>query len=66
MTLAAFVSDYALAKAMGLNRSTVSRTRAGHLQPGPFFIAGALIALAPMQFEDLFETVPVRPREGVA
>ncbi|MEU5696732.1 transcriptional regulator [Actinosynnema sp. NPDC020468] len=53
--LAGFYSDYALAKAMGLNRSTVTRVRAEELQPGSSFIAGALIALAPMQFDDLFE-----------
>jgi hypothetical protein len=53
--LAGFRSDYALAKAMGLNRSTVTRVLAGELMPGPGFIAGALKVLAPMQFEDLFE-----------
>ncbi|TQM82899.1 hypothetical protein FHX81_5310 [Saccharothrix saharensis] len=54
MTLAGFRSDYALAKAMGLNRSTVKRVRTGELMPGPGFIAGALKALSPMAFEDLF------------
>ncbi|MEU5695923.1 transcriptional regulator [Actinosynnema sp. NPDC020468] len=55
--LAGFSSDYALAKAMDLNRSTVTRVRGGELQPGPAFIGGALTALAPMQFDDLFEVV---------
>lgn len=55
--LAGFRSDYALAKAMGVNRSTVARVMAGHLQPGPTFIAGALLALTPMQFHDLFHIV---------
>lgn len=55
--LAGFASDYALAHAMRVNRSTVKRVRAGELQPGPVFIAGALTALAPMAFEDLFEVV---------
>ncbi|MEU4803074.1 transcriptional regulator [Actinosynnema sp. NPDC023587] len=53
--LGGFHSDYALAKAMDVNRSTVARVVSGELQPGPAFIGGALVALAPMQFEDLFE-----------
>lgn len=53
--LAGFHSDYALAKAMGLNRSTVKRARDGELRPGARFISGALKALAPFEFEDLFE-----------
>ncbi|MEU4740533.1 transcriptional regulator [Actinosynnema sp. NPDC023658] len=52
--LAGFRSTYALAKAMDVNRSTVARVLAGEMQPGPAFIAGALLALAPMQFHDLF------------
>ena len=55
MALAGFRSEYALSKAMGLNRSSVKRVRAGESMPGPGFIAGALKALAPMAFEDLFE-----------
>ncbi|WP_447005150.1 transcriptional regulator [Saccharothrix isguenensis] len=55
-------SDYALAKAMGLDRSTVGRVIKGQLQPGPAFIGGALSALD-RQFDDLFEVVEVsRPR----
>ncbi|MEV0681923.1 hypothetical protein AB0I60_35920 [Actinosynnema sp. NPDC050436] len=54
-TLAGFASDYALAHAMGVNRSTIGRVRSGNLQPGAAFIAGALVALAPMTFGDLFE-----------
>ncbi|MBB4968435.1 hypothetical protein [Saccharothrix violaceirubra] len=57
MTLAGYRSDYALSQTMGLNRSTVTRVRTGHLNPGPAFIAGALIALAPMEFHDLFNVV---------
>lgn len=57
VSLAGFHSNYALAKAMRLNRSTVVRVRRGVLQPGSAFISGALKALAPMQFEDLFEAV---------
>jgi hypothetical protein len=56
--LAGFRSDYALAKAMDVNRSTVARVVSGQLQPGPAFIGGALTALTPMQFDDLFEIVP--------
>ncbi|ROP38997.1 transcriptional regulator [Saccharothrix texasensis] len=56
--LAGFRSDYALAKAMDVNRSTVARVTSGELQPGPAFIGGALVALNPMQFHDLFEVVP--------
>jgi transcriptional regulator with XRE-family HTH domain len=55
--LAGFRSDYALAKKMGINRSTVARVLSGDLNPGPAFIAGALTALTPMQFDDLFEVV---------
>ncbi len=55
--LASFPSDYALARAMKVNRSTVMRVRAGRLQPGPAFIGGALKALDPMTFHDLFEVV---------
>ncbi|QFZ24091.1 transcriptional regulator [Saccharothrix syringae] len=58
--LAGFPSDYALARAMGVHRSTVTRVLTGHLQPGPAFIGGALTALAPMQFDDLFEITPDR------
>lgn len=65
--LAGFRSDYALAKAMEVNRSTVTRVLSGELQPGPAFIAGALLALTPMQFDDLFNIVPDQRRspEGV-
>ncbi|GAA1352351.1 transcriptional regulator [Saccharothrix algeriensis] len=56
--LAGYTSDYALAKAMQVNRSTVGRVLNGDLRPGPAFIGGALTALAPMQFHDLFEVVP--------
>ncbi|MEU5695176.1 transcriptional regulator [Actinosynnema sp. NPDC020468] len=59
--LAGFKSDYVLAYKMGLNRSTVMRVRSGELQPGAAFIGGALAALAPMQFDDLFEVVEVKP-----
>ncbi|MEV8442130.1 transcriptional regulator [Actinosynnema sp. NPDC051121] len=56
--LAGYHSDYRAAKAMGLNRSTLARVMSGELQPGTTFIAGALVALTPMQFDDLFEVVP--------
>ncbi|QFZ18470.1 helix-turn-helix domain-containing protein [Saccharothrix syringae] len=55
--VAGFTSHYALARAMGLNRSTVARVVTGSLQPGTAFIAGALVALAPLSFDDLFEVV---------
>ena len=58
VALAGFRSDYALAKAMGVNRSTVARVLSGVLQPGPTFIGSALTALSPMEFSDLFEVVP--------
>ena len=42
-------SDFALAKAMGVNQSSVSRVMRGLSQPGPRFIAGLCTALeAPM------------------
>lgn len=62
--LAGFASNYALARAMRVNRSTVKRVRADELQPGPAFIGGALTALAPMTFEDLFEVVRLPADEG--
>ncbi|MGM1057842.1 transcriptional regulator [Saccharothrix sp. Mg75] len=54
VTLAGYRSDYELARAMGVNRSTISRVRSGTLTPGQGFIAGALVVLAPMGFDDLF------------
>lgn len=57
--LAGFTSDYALAKTMQVNRSTIARVTAGDLQPGPAFIGGALTALTPMTFDDLFTVVEV-------
>ncbi|GGP72717.1 hypothetical protein [Saccharothrix coeruleofusca] len=51
-------SEYALAKAMGINRSTVSRVLDGSLQPGAAFIGGALAALPTSTFETLFQVVP--------
>lgn len=58
--LAGFESDYALARAMDVNRSTVARVLSGDIRPGAAFIGGALTALAPMQFHDLFEVVPTQ------
>ncbi|KOX32965.1 hypothetical protein ADK67_07170 [Saccharothrix sp. NRRL B-16348] len=55
--LAGFRSDYKLAPAMGVNRSTVARVVSGTQQPGASFIAGALTALPPMTFEDLFQVI---------
>lgn len=60
--LAGFRSVYALAKAMELNRSTVSRVMSGDLQPGPAFIGGALTALAPMPFNGLFDVTDQPPK----
>ena len=45
-------------KDMGVDRSMLHRVRTGEVQPGSRFIAGALTALAPATFEDLFEVVP--------
>ncbi|TQM80589.1 hypothetical protein FHX81_2926 [Saccharothrix saharensis] len=59
VALAGFKSSYALAKEMHVARSTVMRVRAGHMTPGPAFIGGALTALAPMSFDDLFEVVTI-------
>ncbi|GAA3459918.1 transcriptional regulator [Saccharothrix longispora] len=53
--LAGYYSDYSLAPAMGVHRSTICRVRSGSIQPGKAFISGALTVLAPMEFEDLFE-----------
>ncbi|MEV1114938.1 hypothetical protein AB0I91_07700 [Actinosynnema sp. NPDC049800] len=40
-----------------MNRSTVARVLSGDLRPGAAFIAGALAALSPMQFDDLFHVI---------
>ncbi|MFD7652872.1 helix-turn-helix domain-containing protein [Actinosynnema sp. NPDC059797] len=62
--LARLHSDYALARRMEVNRSTVTRVLKGDLQPGPAFVGGALAALG-KQFDDLFEVVRVaRPGRG--
>ncbi|GAA3847038.1 hypothetical protein GCM10022243_11420 [Saccharothrix violaceirubra] len=63
-TLAGLRSDYARSKAMGVNRSTVTRVLAGELRPGAAFIAGALAALHPMDFKDLFEVIEHGPARG--
>jgi hypothetical protein len=52
--VAGYRSYFALAKAMGVQRSTVKRVLDGSLHPGPAFIAGALTALPPATFEQLF------------
>ncbi|MFD7660156.1 hypothetical protein ACFV4N_39775 [Actinosynnema sp. NPDC059797] len=49
MRLAGFHSDYALARAMDLNRSTVTRVLTGQLHPGP-------------AFTDLFDTTHTNPK----
>ncbi|WP_209649125.1 transcriptional regulator [Kibdelosporangium banguiense] len=56
-TEAGYSSDYALAKAMGVARSTVVRVLADEIRPGGAFIAGALAALPRQKFEDLFEVL---------
>lgn len=42
---------------MGVDRSTLHRVRTGETRPSNEFIAGALAALAPAKFDDLFEVV---------
>jgi transcriptional regulator with XRE-family HTH domain len=66
VALARFQSDYALAQAMEVNRSTVARVLSGELRPGAAFIAGALTALSPLEFTDLFEVVHTdrRPKQA--
>ncbi|MFC6093959.1 transcriptional regulator [Saccharothrix lopnurensis] len=58
-----FSSDASVARAMEVNRSTVTRVLAGELRPGRAFIGGALTALAPLTFDDLFTVVKV-PRDA--
>lgn len=48
-------SDYAVARAIGVNRSTVTRVFAGDLQPGSAFIAGVVAVFA--RFDRYFEVV---------
>ena len=52
---AGYRSDYSLAKAMQVARSTVGRVLEGDIRPGAAFIGGALAALPEQKFEDLFE-----------
>jgi hypothetical protein len=54
-----------LTATIGVNRSTVGRVLSGDLRSGSAFIAGALIALHPMAFDDLFQvvTTPDKPLE---
>jgi len=63
MREAGFPSARALAKAMSVNHSTVTRVMRGELQAGPEFIGGALTALAPLAFADLFEVVTPAPQQ---
>lgn len=48
----------AIADAMNVHRSTVTRVLAGQQAVGADFIAGALTALAPVDFRDLFDITP--------
>ncbi|GAA1307465.1 hypothetical protein GCM10009634_70540 [Saccharothrix xinjiangensis] len=48
-------SDYALARAIGVIRSTVTRVFAGELQPSGAFIAGVVAVFA--RFDRYFEVV---------
>ena len=48
--------DGSLARAMGVNPSSVSRVTNGKQQPGPRFIAGLCVALN-AKMTDLFEVV---------
>ncbi|WP_433265929.1 transcriptional regulator [Actinosynnema sp. CS-041913] len=63
--LAGFTSIYGLAKAMEVNRSTLKRVLDGTLSPGAAFIAGAVTALTPFAFDDLFEVVTRTPRQNL-
>ncbi|MBB4962683.1 transcriptional regulator [Saccharothrix violaceirubra] len=58
--LAGFPSDSAVAKAIGVHRSTVKRILDGEIYPGPAFIAGMIMAFSPLRFDDLFEIVRVK------
>lgn len=58
--VAGLESDYEIADALGVHRSTVGRVLADELRPGPVFIAGALSAFKTMSFTDLFEVVEDR------
>ncbi|CCH34781.1 hypothetical protein BN6_75570 [Saccharothrix espanaensis DSM 44229] len=60
--LAGYTSVYGLAKAMGINRSSVKRVLEGVMRPGPAFIAGAVTVLKPFSFDDLFEVVAYVPQ----
>lgn len=50
-------SDVALAQAMGVDRSSISRVTNGKSQPGPRFMAGLCIALG-AKLDHIFVVVP--------
>ncbi|RKT85634.1 hypothetical protein SAMN05421805_12763 [Saccharopolyspora antimicrobica] len=63
---AGLTSNYALARAMGLEQSTLSRTLGTGRAPSSLFVAGLLRALQPATFEELFELVELAPTEDAA
>ncbi|GAB3227797.1 helix-turn-helix domain-containing protein [Mycolicibacterium hippocampi] len=47
-------TNEALARAIGVDTSTVSRVLAGTAAPGPRFIAGVLLTFGTARFSDVF------------
>ncbi len=57
MALKGFKNQTALADAMGVNRSTVSRALSDKQDIGKVFLVGLLSAFPELGFEDLFDVV---------
>lgn len=53
-------TDAECAHLLGTSQSTISRVKAGDVEPGGKFIAAVLWALPGTTFEDLFEVVVVK------
>ena len=53
------ISSYAVAAALGVDRTTISRLVRGHHRPGPAVIASLLQAAPKKSFSDLFTTEEV-------
>lgn len=54
MALKGVTTDAAAAKLIGVDAATLSRVLKGNAAPGERFIAGLLLALPEVSFEDLF------------
>ncbi len=61
MRLKGVSTDDAASRLIGINPATLSRVLKGTSAPGERFIAGLLLALPEVPFEDLFRVEPDEP-----